>query len=56
MRLLALILTLLMMGPAVLPATAAGPYPVKFPTTTTGVDPAARGAPHALDRPGRRTA
>lgn len=42
MRLVALILTLLMMGPAVLPATASGPYPVKFPTAITGVDPAAR--------------
>ncbi len=41
MRFVALILTLLMVGAAAAPALAAGPFPVKFPTSTTGIDPAA---------------
>ena len=41
MRIIALILALLLMGAAAVPALAAGPYSVKFPTTKTGVDPGA---------------
>lgn len=41
MRIVALILTLLLIGVAATPAPASGPYPVKFPASTTGIDPAA---------------
>jgi len=42
MRLVALTLTLLMIGAAAAPALAAGPFPVNFPAGTTGIDPAAK--------------
>jgi len=41
MRIIALILTLLMIGAVAAPVLAAGPFPVKFPTSHTGVDPVA---------------
>lgn len=41
MRTVALILALIMIGAAALPAMASGPYPVRFPATPTGIDPGA---------------
>ena len=41
MRIVALILTLLLIGCAAWPVMAAGPYTVRFPAMKTGVDPAA---------------
>ncbi len=38
MHTIALILTLVMIGVAALPAVAAGPYPVRLPITKTGID------------------
>ncbi len=42
MRTVALMLTVLMIVATALPAIAAGPFPVKFPVSTTGIDPAAK--------------
>jgi L,D-transpeptidase ErfK/SrfK len=42
MRIVALILAWLMLGAAASPTSAAGPYPVKFPTSYTGIDPGAK--------------
>jgi len=41
MRKIAVLLTLILLGGAVLPALAAGPYSVRFPATKTGIDPQA---------------
>lgn len=41
MRKTILFLVLVILAGSVLPAAAAGPFPVKFPTTPTGVDPSA---------------
>lgn len=55
MRLVALMLSLLMMGAAAAPASAAGPFPVTFPTTDTGIDPGAKTVvgslqPHVINK------